>query len=190
LNDIPSADQEWVDAARKGDQAAFGNLVERHQRNVYRSVYRMVRDHDEASEITQEAVVRAWQNLDRFRGEAPFAGWLSRIAIYLALNRIREKKKFVRPEDEQQHDAVMNQAEIAGASPLSDLLDQEAHGALNKAITELPDEFRVPLMLRLHEEFSYERIAETLDVPLGTVMSRLYRARERLGRRVRELLGE
>jgi RNA polymerase sigma-70 factor (ECF subfamily) len=181
-------EQQWIDLARQGDTAAFGRLVERYERPVYRTVYRMLRDGDEAREITQEAMVRAWENLARFRGDSPFAGWLSRIAIYLALNRLRERKKFVRPEDARQHDLVLEQAPTAGATPLSQLLHKEAMGALEQALAELAPEFRVPLMLRLHEEYSYEEIAQALDLPIGTVMSRLFRARERLTKRVRELL--
>jgi RNA polymerase sigma-70 factor (ECF subfamily) len=181
-------EEEWIAKARLGDQAAFGRLVERYERSVYRTVYRMVRERDEAAEITQEAMVRAWEHLARFRGDSPFAGWLSRIAIYLALNRLREKKKFVRPEDLARHDAVIDQTPSAGPSPLSELLMREAKDALRQALSELPPDFRVPLMLRLYEDYSYEQIAEALDLPIGTVMSRLFRARERLARRVRELL--
>ena len=148
----------------------------------------MVRERDEAAEITQEAMVRAWEHLARFRGDSPFAGWLSRIAIYLALNRLREKKKFVRPEDAARHDAVIEQTPAAGLSPLSELLKREAKEAFKQALSELPADFRIPLMLRLYEDYSYEQIAQALDLPMGTVMSRLYRARERLARRVRELL--
>ena len=181
-------EQQWIDAARQGDTAAFGRLAERYERPVFRTVYRMVRDTDEAREITQEAMVRAWENLARFRGDSPFAGWLSRIAIYLALNRLRERKKFVRPEDARQHDLVMEQASADGLTPLHQLLHKEALAALEQALSELTPEFRIPLMLRLHEEYSYEEIASALDLPIGTVMSRLFRARERLARRVRELL--
>lgn len=183
-------EEDWVDAARGGDTAAFGHLVEKYQKNVFRSVYRMVRDSDEAREITQEAMVRAWQNLDRFRGDAPFAGWLSRIAIYLALNKLRERKKFVRPSEADQHDAVLNQIQSRETTPLNQVLNREAILALRKALAELPDEFRIPLSLRLYEEYSYEQIAAVMDVPLGTIMSRLFRARERLAHRVRELLEE
>lgn len=185
-----SQEQEWIDAARAGDTAAFEKLIRRHQRSVYRSVLRLLRDRDEAEEIAQEAVVRAWENLHRFRGDAPFAGWLSRIAIYLALNRLRERKKFVRPEDDERHQAVLNRAEGRDLSPLAQLLKREAHAALAKAMAELPEEFRVPLSLRVYEEYTYEQIAEALDVPLGTVMSRLFRARERVAQRVRALLGD
>jgi len=181
-------EQKWIDAARQGDTAAFGRLAERYERPVFRTVYRMVRDTDEAREITQEAMVRAWQNLGRFRGDSPFAGWLSRIAIYLALNRLRERKKFVRPQDARQHDLVIEQTPATGHTPLKQLLDKEARAALDQAVSELPPEFRIPLMLRLHEEYSYEEIARELDLPIGTVMSRLFRARERLARRVKELL--
>jgi RNA polymerase sigma-70 factor (ECF subfamily) len=183
-------EEQWLEAAREGDTVAFGHLIKRHEKSVYRSVYRMVRDPDEAAEITQEALVRAWENLSRFRGEAPFAGWLSKIAIYLALNKLRERKKFVRPRDEAQHEAVMDHADSESETPLSALLNRESMAALQKAISELPDEFRAPLLLRLHEEYSYEEIALSLGLPLGTVMSRLYRARERLTKRVRELLGD
>jgi RNA polymerase sigma-70 factor (ECF subfamily) len=185
-----SQEQEWIDAARNGDTAAFEKLIRRHQSSVYRSVLRLLRDRDEAEEIVQEAMVRAWENLRRFRGEAPFAGWLSRIAIYLALNRLRERKKFVRPEDEERHQAVLNRAEERGLTPLGELLKQEAHAALAKAMAELPEEFRVPLSLRVYEEYTYEQIAEALELPLGTVMSRLFRARERIAHRLRSMLSD
>lgn len=189
-----SADSEleaqWLAAALQGDADAFGKLVQSHTQSVFRSAYRLVRDEDEAEEITQEAMVRAWQNLPRFRGEAPFAGWLSKIAIHLALNKLRERKKFIRPADEEQHDAVMEKAEPEGPTPLSELLHRESMAALTQAISELPEEFRTPLMLRIYEEYSYEQIALSLSLPLGTVMSRLYRARERLARRMRTLLEE
>lgn len=183
------SEQQWIDAARQGDTAAFGHLVNRHEKALFRTVFRMIRDRDEAREVVQEAMVRAWENLDRFRGEAPFAGWLSRIAIHLALNKIRQSKKFVRPENEEQHEAVIGSPPDTQSNPLENLLAQEARAALETAIGELPDEFRVPLMLRIHEEYSYEEIGEALGLPMGTVMSRLYRARERLAQRVRELLG-
>jgi RNA polymerase sigma-70 factor (ECF subfamily) len=132
--------------------------------------------------------VRAWQNLSRFRGEAPFAGWLSRIAIHLALNRLRERKKFVRPVEEEKHEAMIDQSAQEGKTPLAELLDRESLAALKQAVSELPEEFRTPLELRIYEEYSYEEIASALALPLGTVMSRLFRARDRLSRRVRELL--
>ena len=180
-------EKEWLEAARGGDSEAFGKLVLAYEGSVYRSAYRMVHDADEASEITQECMVRAWQNLARFRGEAPFAGWLSRIAIHLALNRLRERKKFVRPVDEEKHEAMIEQAS-EDKTPLAQLLDTESMAALQQAVDELPEEFRAPLVLRIYEEYSYEEISEALELPLGTVMSRLFRARERLARRVRELL--
>lgn len=183
----PELESQWLAAARDGDSEAFGKLVLAYESSVYRSAYRMVHDRDEAAEITQECMVRAWQNLARFRGEAPFAGWLSRIAIHLALNRLREKKKFVRPVDEEKHDAMIEEASVS-RTPLAELLDTESLAALKQAVAELPEEFRTPLSLRLYEEYSYEEIASALDLPIGTVMSRLFRARERLSRRVRELL--
>lgn len=183
----PALESQWLDAARNGDTEAFGRLVQAYQSSVYRTAYRMVHDQDEASEIAQDCMVRAWQNLSRFRGEAPFAGWLSRIAIHLALNRLREKKKFVRPVDEEKHEAMIDQAS-EGKTPLAELLDTESLSALKQAVSELPEEFRAPLVLRIYEEYSYDEIAAALELPLGTVMSRLYRARERLARRVREIL--
>lgn len=184
----PGEEARWLAAAQNGDAEAFGRLVQCHQNNVYRLAYRMLHDRDEAAEITQEAMVRAWQHLSRFRGEAPFAGWLSKIAIHLTLNRLREKRKFVRPDDEEQHEAVIDHAEHHDETPLVALLNRETRKALDQAISELPDEFRTPLVLRVYQEYSYEQIAEALELPLGTVMSRLYRARERLSRRVRALL--
>jgi RNA polymerase sigma-70 factor (ECF subfamily) len=183
------SEQGWIDAAKRGDADAFGHLVTRHQTAVYRMVLRMVRDADDARELTQEAMLRAWLNLARFRGDAPFAGWLSRIALYLTLNHLRQQKKYVRPEDEDQHDAVIENSRDPDADPLVALLNNEAHHALDTALSELPFEFRIPLLLRVYEEYSYEEIAEALSLPIGTVMSRLFRARERVAQRVRELLG-
>jgi len=183
----PDLESQWLAAARNGDADSFGKLVVAYEASVYRSAYRMVHDQDEAAEITQECMVRAWENLSRFRGEAPFAGWLSRIAIHLALNRLREKKKFVRPVDEEKHESMIDQAS-EGRTPLAELLDTESLSALKQAVSELPEEFKAPLSLRIYEEYSYEEIAEALELPIGTVMSRLFRARERLARRVRELL--
>lgn len=183
------SEQSWIDAAKRGDTDAFGLLVTRHQTAVYRMVYRMVRDADDARELTQEAMVRAWLNLSRFRGDAPFAGWLSRIALYLTLNHLRQQKKYVRPADEDQHDSVIGNSRDPEADPLVTLLDDEARRALEVALSELPLQFRLPLLLRVYEEYSYEEIAESLSLPIGTVMSRLFRARERVAQRVRELLG-
>jgi len=182
------SEQNWIEAAKRGDTLAFGFLIERHEKTLYRTVYRMVRDRDDAREVVQEAMVRAWENLPRFRGEAPFVGWLSRIAIHLALNHLRQQKKFVRPQDAEQHEAVLGTPQEPGSTPLTELLGREEQAALEKALQELPDDFRIPLVLRVYEEYSYDQIATALDLPLGTVMSRLFRARERLAQRVRELL--
>jgi RNA polymerase sigma-70 factor, ECF subfamily len=184
----PDQEALWLEAALRGDKEAFGKLVLKHEQAVYRSAYRLVRDRDEAAEITQECMVRAWQNLARFRGDAPFAGWLSKIAIHLALNRLRDRRKFIRPVEEEQHEALIDQLGQQGPSPLGELLDQESLSALKQAVSELPEEFRTPLLLRIYEDYSYEEIARELELPLGTVMSRLYRARARLARRVHQLL--
>jgi RNA polymerase sigma-70 factor (ECF subfamily) len=169
-----------VGRARRGDQAAFCALVERHQRRVYAVALRIVRRHDLADDVAQEAFVRAWQSLSSFDLSRPFAPWIARIARNQALNVLRARAEQAEPLPE----GPAEPADPARGA-LDGVLDGETEEILSRAVQSLPDDQRRVLLLRASGELSYEEIAAELGIAQGTVMSRLSRARQRL----RELLG-
>jgi RNA polymerase sigma-70 factor (ECF subfamily) len=168
-----------VGRARRGDQAAFCELVERHQRRVYATALRIVRRHDLADDVAQEAFVRAWQSLSSFELGRPFGPWIARIARNQALNALRSRAERAEPLPEGPHEPV-----DPARDPLDSVLDGEAGDVVGRALACLPDDQRRVLVLRASAELSYQEIAEELGIAQGTVMSRLSRARQRL----RELL--
>ena len=171
--------------ARQGDLSAFEEVVRRHQRRVYATALRIVRSHDVADDVAQEAFVRAWRSLERFDLGRPFAPWVCRIAANLAVNHVRSPR--AREEGlPEGHD----ETRASAPDPLARVLDAEASRVLDEAIAALPAEQRAVFVLRAHEELSYDEIAEALGVNPGTVMSRLFRARERLARALRPYLGD
>jgi RNA polymerase sigma-70 factor, ECF subfamily len=174
-----------VARARQGDLSAFEEVVRRHQRRVYGVALRIVRSHDVADDVTQETFVRAWRALDRFELGRPFGPWVRRIAANLAVNHVRSP----RAREEGLPDG---HAELPAASPgpLHALLDDEARQVLERAIAELPDGQRAVFVLRAVEEMSYEQIARALSISPGTVMSRLFRARQRLVQALGPYLGD
>jgi RNA polymerase sigma-70 factor (ECF subfamily) len=155
----PSAPEDafLLARARKGDASAFEEVVRRYQRRVYGVALRIVRAHDVADDVTQEAFLRAWRALDRFELGRPFGPWVCRIAANIALNHVRSPR--AREE------------------------------VLDRALASLPPEQRAVFVLRAFEELSYEEIAQALDLSAGTVMSRLFRARQRLVRALAPYLG-
>jgi RNA polymerase sigma-70 factor (ECF subfamily) len=170
--------------ARRGDASAFEDIVRLYQRRVYGVALRIVRAHDVADDVTQEAFLRAWRSLDRFELGRPFGPWVCRIAANLAVNHVRSP----RAREEALPDA---HAETSSREPgpLGALLDAEGNRVLQAALAELPKEQRAVLVLRAVEELSYAEIAEALGISAGTVMSRLFRARERLALALRPYLG-
>ena len=170
--DPDPVDAELVTKARGGN--AFEEIVRRHQRRVYAVAMRVVRRHDVADDVTQEAFIRAYQALDRFDTGRPFGPWICRIAANLAVNHVRSPRA---REDELPEDL---HEEASGQAPLDGLLEREAKEVLDQAMGHLPAEQRAVFVLRTAEELSYKEIAEALDISIGTVMSRLSRAREKL----------
>ena len=160
--------------ARGGNAFAFEEIVRRHQRRVYAVAMRVVRRHDVADDVTQEAFLRAYQALDRFDTGRPFGPWICRIAANLAVNHVRSPRA---REDELPEDL---HEEASGQAPIDGLLEREAKEVLEQAMGRLPAEQRAVFVLRTAEELSYKEIAEALDISIGTVMSRLSRAREKL----------
>ena len=171
--------------ARRGDPGAFEEIVRLYQRRVYGVALRIVRAHDVADDVAQEAFLRAWRSLDRFDLDRPFGPWVCRIAANLAVNYVRSPR--AREEGLPEGHA---EAKAATPGPLGALLDGEATRVLDAALAELPSEQRAVLVMRAVEEMSYAEIAEALGISPGTVMSRLYRAREKLALALRPYLGQ
>ncbi len=164
-----------LEQARRGSLFAFEEIVRRYQRRVYATAYRIVRRHEVADDVAQEAFIRAHRSLDRFDPARPFGPWICRIAVNLAVNHVRSP--------EAREDALPDgHAETASAAPgpLQGVLDAEARALLDRALGGLPAEQRAVFCLRVFEELSYREIADALGIEMGTVMSRLSRAREKL----------
>jgi RNA polymerase sigma-70 factor, ECF subfamily len=173
-----------IEKARGGNLFAFEEIVKRYERRVYGTALRIVRRHDVADDVTQEAFLRAHQKLAQFDLGRPFGPWICRIAANLAINHVRspENREEGLPEAQAEEPS-------AHASPLDGVLEGEARRVLESALETLSPEQRAVFVLRACEDLSYKEIAETLQLSLGTVMSRLSRARERLRVAVAPYLG-
>lgn len=162
-----------IRATLAGDRRAFAVLVEKYQRPLYAVLRRLVRRHEEADDLLQESFVRAFQHLGEFELGRPFYPWLYRIALNLALTALR-RRKWLQPVESL--DLFPTTEEDAEASASA----EEFHAALERAIAKLPSEQRTILLLRTRENMSYQELGATLGLEIGTVMSRLARAREKL----------
>jgi len=181
----PGPDETFLLArARQGDLAAFETVVRRYQRRVYGVALRIVRAHDVADDVAQEAFVRAWRSLDRFELGRPFGPWVCRIAANLAVNHVRSPR--AREEGLPEGYAETRSSD---PGPLGAVLDAEAREVLDEAMGGLSPEQRAVFVLRAVEDMSYEEIAGALGISQGTVMSRLFRARERLAKALAPYLG-
>ena len=190
MSDVPHNeahdDAQLVAAAQQGDRDAFGTLVERYQDRVYNTLLRVLGSRDDALDVVQEALVQAYVKLDSFRGEAKFYTWLYRIAMNLALSKRRRRRSTVSIEEIRERvgeEPVSNQP-----SPESGLIGQEQAATVQRALTALGDEHCQILVLREMENYSYEEIVKILKLPLGTVRSRLFRARSELKEKLKELM--
>lgn len=173
-----------LEKARGGNLFAFEEIVKRYQRRVYGTALRIVRRHDVADDVTQEAFLRAHQKLAQFDLSRPFGPWICRIAANLAINHVRspENREEALPETHAEEPA-------ACPNPLDHVLEGEARQVLEAALDALSPEQRAVFVLRACEDLSYKEIADALHLSLGTVMSRLSRARERLRVAVAPYLG-
>jgi RNA polymerase sigma-70 factor (ECF subfamily) len=165
-----------VRAARAGDAGAFRQLVEAYMRPIYALGRRLLSDHDDADDLAQETFVRAYQALGRYDERYGFHAWLRTIATRLALNEIAKRRRR-RTEGGELFEAAAETRAEAAPGPDAELEAGEMRERLQAALASLPEEFRTALVLRTHEGLSYEEIAHTLGVPIGTVMSRIHRAR-------------
>jgi RNA polymerase sigma-70 factor (ECF subfamily) len=186
-------DQQLVLRAQRGDKQAFELLVEKYQRKLGRLLARFIRDPAEVEDVTQEAFVKAYRALPAFRGESAFYTWLYRIGIntaknyLMALGRRAPTSTEVEAQDAEGLEDGEQLRDIN--TPESMLLSKEIAATVNATIEELPEELRTAIQLRELEGMSYEDIARIMDCPIGTVRSRIFRAREAIAERLRPLLG-
>jgi RNA polymerase sigma-70 factor, ECF subfamily len=163
-----------INQAQRGDRSAFGELVRRHYTEVVRVVYRLCGDTALSEDATQEAFLRAWVKLPTFQAGSPLRNWLFRIAVNAALDALRK-----RPEERLEEEQGLQVPDQA-PSPESVLLGKEQAAVVQGAIESLPEAARSVLVLREYGDLSYQEISSVLDIPVGTVMSRLNYARGRL----------
>lgn len=186
-------DQQLVERAQRGDKHAFELLVAKYQRRLGRLISRFVRNAAEAEDVTQDAFIKAYRALPAFRGDSAFYTWLYRIGINTAKNHLVSQGRraptstpFDSDEAEDFEDAALLH-EVA--TPENELMSKQVVEVVNSSLQELPDDLRTALTLREIEGLSYEEIAAVMDCPIGTVRSRIFRAREAIAANLRPLLG-
>jgi RNA polymerase sigma-70 factor (ECF subfamily) len=185
------SDLSLVQLAQRGDAGAFDALVRRYQHKVVKLVLRYVRDPAEAEDIAQEAFIKAYRALPRFRGDSAFYTWLYRIAINTAKNVLAARGRSPvqydvdRSDEDDGYDVVANMKDTATPEALA--LTEEIRSIVTSAIDALPEDLRTAIQLRELEGLSYEEIAAAMECPVGTVRSRIFRAREAIDARLREV---
>lgn len=186
-------DRQLVERARLGDKRAFELLVEKYHRRLQRLLSRMVRDADEVDDIAQETFIKAYRALPNFRGDAAFYTWLYRIGVNTAKNYLVTRKKAMPTisdqafGDDDEPDERLVAQDIS--TPETELQSKQVAMAVNQVVEALPEELRTAITLREMEGLSYEEIAELMGCPIGTVRSRIFRAREAIATKLRPMLG-
>src|SRR5947207_14398764 len=182
--DYPAADgAALVKAAQKSDMLAFEELVARHRDKIYARAFSMMRNEEEAIDLSQEAWVKGWQRLKQFQGEASFVTWMTRIVINLCLDQLRKQKRHRTESIEamtEESGGVERQMPVVTVNPTERLERGELRQRIDKALGQLSYEHRTVLVLHEFEEMEYKVIAKTMGCSIGTVMSRLFYARRKL----------
>ncbi|HSI23452.1 MAG TPA: RNA polymerase sigma factor RpoE [Methylophilaceae bacterium] len=185
-------DQELVERAQRGDKAAFDLLVQKYQRKLGRLLSRMIRDQAEVEDVVQEAFIKAYRALPNFRGDSAFYTWLYRIGIntaknYLvAMGRRPQVSTEIEVEDAENFEDGQDLRTID--TPETELMTKQIAQTVNDTVAALPEELRTAITLREIEGLSYEEIATLMGCPIGTVRSRIFRARETIAEKLRPLL--
>jgi len=186
---VGGEEKYWIERSRKGDLAAFDKLVRQYEKSVYNTAYRLSGSHDDASDIAQEAFIRAWNNLKSFRGDSAFSTWLYRIVTNVFLDD--RKRKRARPHRslddalDLDESSVQRQYEDPAPGPEAVAENEERRQILEQAIHTLPEAQRMMVVMYHAQGLAYEEIAEITQLPMGTVKSRLNRARLALRDRLR-----
>jgi RNA polymerase sigma-70 factor, ECF subfamily len=196
MTDQADADALLVERAKRGEVAAFEMLVVKYQRRIERLVARMVRDVDLVQDIAQETFIRAYRALPQFRGDSAFYTWLYRIAVNTAKKALVERKRdpvvlesSLHSNDDGEEPSRVENELSDGETPESVLAGKEVAATVNAAIDALSEDLRQAIVLREIEGLSYEEIADVMNCPIGTVRSRIFRAREAIATKLRPLLG-
>lgn len=183
---VEQDDAQLVIASRNGDQDAFALLVQYHQRRVFNLVYRMLQDYEEANEVTQDAFLAAWQGLPSFRGDASFATWLYRIAYNCCLKQLDLRKRDKNLQSALQLEQTVGQRDV-DVQANEELEARDRQAVVREHLSNLPAKYRMVLVLRHLQEMTYEEMAEILKMPIGTVKTHLFRARNLLKERLESL---
>lgn len=187
------ADLLLVERVRNGDKRAFELLMEKYRRKIGRLLSRMVRDPEEVEDIAQETFIKAYRALPQFRGDAAFYTWLYRIAVNTAKNYLAARNRNMLTVSDMVGEEEEGGEERYAApdidTPDAQLLSKQIAYAVNEAVEALPEELRTAITLREIEGMSYEDIANFMGCPIGTVRSRIFRAREAIAAKLRPILG-
>jgi RNA polymerase sigma-70 factor (ECF subfamily) len=186
-----TTDQALVERVQRGDKRAFDLLVKKYQQRIMNVLTRFLSNPDDVMDITQEAFIKAYRALPTFRGDSAFYTWLYRIAINTAKNHLvaqtrRPTQGLVDSEEAEQYDGADLLRE--NATPEHILQKEQVQEVIHKAFEDLPEDLRTAISLRELEGMSYEEIAEAMDCPIGTVRSRIFRAREAIDKKLEPLL--
>jgi RNA polymerase sigma-70 factor (ECF subfamily) len=186
-------DHQLVERAQRGDKHAFELLVIKYQRKLARLLSRFIRDPGEVEDVTQEAFIKAYRALPTFRGESAFYTWLYRIGVNTAKNYLvamrRRAPTMTEINNEEAEDIEEGQQLKDMNTPENELMSRQVAETVNQTLQELPEELRTAITLREIEGLSYEEIAQVMNCPIGTVRSRIFRAREAIAERLRPQLG-
>jgi len=191
MKDHSSADDPaLVKASQRGDMRAFEELVARHRDKIYARAFSMMRNEEEAVDLSQEAWVKGWQRLKQFQGESSFGTWMTRIVINLCLDQLRKQKR-QRAESieelEQEGGGVERQMPVITVNPTAGLERRELRERIDRALGQLSHEHRTVLILHEFEEMEYKEIAKVMQCSIGTIMSRLFYARRKLAALLEDL---
>ncbi|QFT54239.1 RNA polymerase sigma factor RpoE [Microbulbifer sp. THAF38] len=186
-----TSDRELVERVQKGDKRAFDLLVLKYQHKIVAVVSRFIKDHSEVQDVTQEAFIKAYRALANFRGDSAFYTWMYRIAINTAKNHLVSRSRRPPSSDVDLEDAEFySGADLLrdNETPENQLFRDQLESAVHRAIRALPEDLRSAVTLRELEGLSYEEIAEVMGCPVGTVRSRIFRAREAIDRTVQAVM--
>ncbi|MDG2213559.1 MAG: sigma-70 family RNA polymerase sigma factor [Verrucomicrobiota bacterium] len=184
--DIPNADDaELVHSAQKGNMEAYEELVHRHRDKIYARAFSMLRNEEEALDVSQEAWVKGWQRLKQFQGKSTFTTWMTRICINLCLDLLRKKKRQKTDSIDQMNEEVggfERKLPVEDINPTGGMELLELRQEIDKAMEKLSSDHRTVLILHEFEQMEYREIAKSMQCSIGTVMSRLFYARRRLAK--------
>lgn len=179
-------DEELVKKCLSGDDAAFEVLVKRYEKQIFSLAYRLCGDYDEAGDLAQEAFIHIYRVLDKFSDNRKFFPWMYRVAHNVCVNTLAK-----RPKETVSMDNLVN-VDLGGASqtegPEQKFLQQETGDMIREAISDLPENYRLPVMYRFLEDLSYQEIADKMEVPVSTIETRLFRGRQMLQKKLKLLL--